>query len=160
MLVDNLLIPDRLVALINNGFWPRTDEEELRQNLKPLVPEERIKIIAPEQNRIYFVQPPFNTVARLRKDDQNKFWSTFAAPEDIEAGLAVFIGDFGIGSDAPILLDYRKNRLCPTVIRLKWNYGVGQRNQWLTCANNFDQFADTLYLDSPRERISHPSCRN
>ena len=38
----------------------------------------------------------------------------------------------------------RQNRLSPTVIRLKWNRGVGQRTPWLLCANNFDEFADIL----------------
>lgn len=160
MLVEGLPIPERLVALINSGFWPRTHEEELAQNLKSLVEEARIKIVAPEQNKMYFVRPPFYTVAGRCKGEEKKFWSKFGALEDIEAKLSVIIGDFGIGSDAPILLDYRKNRLSPTVIRLKWNHGVEQRTQWLLCANNFDEFADILCLDSPRERVSHPNCRN
>ncbi len=160
MLVDGLPIPERLVALIQSGSWPRTPEEELRQNLKSLVEEARIKIVAPEQDRIYFVRPPFSTVAQLSKGGERNFWSTSAAPQDIDAKLAVVIGDFGLGSDAPILLDYRKNELNPTVIRLKWNYGAGQRNQWLLCANTFDEFADILSLDPVRERVSHPNRRN
>ena len=160
MTVDGLQIPERLVALINGGYWPRTLDEELRQNLKPLVEEARVRIVAPEQNRIYFFRPPFTTVARLRNGNEKKFWATFEAPEDVEAELSVSIGDFGLGSDAPILLDYRKNQLSPTVIRLKWNYGVRHRNEWLLCANDFDEFADILCLDSPHERVSHPNCRN
>ena len=160
VLVDGLMIPERLVALINRGPWPRTEEDELRQNLKPLVTTERIRIIAPEQDRVYFFSPPFPTVARLSNGDEKQFWLKHGALEDIDAQSSVVIGDFGLGSDAPIVLDYRKSRLSPTVIRLKWNYGIGQRNQWLLCANSFDEFADILCLDSPRERISHPNCRN
>jgi len=148
VVVDGLRIPTRLVTLVKRGLWPRTRAEELKQNLKCLVPEDRIRLIAPEQNEIYFVRPPFVTVAHLiSKGDQ--FWSKFGVPEGMSPQLSVFIGSFGLGSDAPILLDYRDNRSNPAVIRLKWNYGTGSGNVWMRCANSFDEFADLLKLDSP-----------
>ncbi len=55
------------------------------------------------------------------------------------------IGDFGLGSDSPILLDYRADRQSPAVIRLLWkNPGP---NVWVRCADDFDLFADMLGLD-------------
>ena len=157
--VDGLRIPNRLVTLVNRGLWPRTREEELKQNLKCLVPEDRIRIIAPEQNEIYFLRPPFVTVAyRIGKGDQ--FWSKFGAQEGISPQLSLVVGSFGLGSDAPILLDYRENRADPAVIRLKWNYGTDVGNVWMRCANSFDEFADLLRLDTPGARVAHPNRRN
>lgn len=42
-MVSNLPFPKRLLKLIETGRWPRTHEEELHQNLRPLVPKERIQ---------------------------------------------------------------------------------------------------------------------
>ena len=143
-MVGNLPIPKGLLKLIETGRWPRTHEEELQQNIHPLVSKERVSSFAPDQGRIYLVRPPFSTVAERIAAHEGEFWSRFGAIEQISPDSSIFIGDFGLGSDSPILLDYRKDRLNPSVIRLKWNYGEGQRNQWLLCADSFDAFSDLL----------------
>ncbi len=143
-LVGNLRLPNHLIKLIEAGRWPGTHEEELHQNIQPLVSKETIRSFAPDQERIYFVKPPFNTVAERMASHEGEFWSRFGALEEISPDLSVFIGDFGLGSDSPILLDYAKNPLCPAVIRLQWSYGEGQRNQWLVCADSFDAFSELL----------------
>jgi hypothetical protein len=149
MLVDGLSIPDRLVTLIDRGLWPRTAKEAQRQNTYSLVPAERIHLFAPEEDKIYLMAPPFHTVATIRQSQgKGKFWDRFAAPEGISPELSVDIGDFELGSDSPILLDYREDRLNPIVIRLKWRKSLGLPNIWVRCADSFDEFADMLGLGS------------
>jgi hypothetical protein len=147
MLVGELPVPHRLVTLIDRGLWPRNEEEARRQNIRPLVASNRIHLFAPEEDKLYLMPPPFRTVAELRRKGQEKFWSTYAAPEGISADLSVDIGAFEIGSDSAILLDYREDRLNPTVIRLKWRKAQGLPNIWVRCADSFDEFADMLGLD-------------
>jgi hypothetical protein len=145
MLVDGLPIPHRLVALIDRGLWPRTAAEALRQNTYSLVPAERIHLFAPEEDKLYLLAPPFYTVATRRQNQgKGKFWDRFAAPEGISPELSVDIGNFGLGSDSPIVLDYRENRTNPTVLRLKWRKAVGLPNVWVRCADSFDEFGDML----------------
>jgi hypothetical protein len=162
-MVGSLPLPKRLLELIEAGRWPKTHEEELHQNIRCLVSQERILSFAPEQDRIYLVRPPFSTVA-TRMGHGETFWSRFGALEQIAPELAVFIGDFGLGSDSPILLDYRDDTSRPSVIRLKLNPLLGEMmpngrkkllgwaNAWLRCADTFEAFADLLGL----ERVSHP----
>ena len=164
-MVGNLQLPKRLLALIDSGLWPRTETEANRQSLRSFVPKEKIRLFAPEEDGIYLVWPPFHTVAEKKRNAERKgggeewFWSTFAAPEGISPDLSVFIGDFGLGSDSPILLDYREDRSNPAVIRLKINPVLGEpmpngrkklvswANVWLQCADTFDAFADMLGLE-------------
>jgi hypothetical protein len=65
----------------------------MRQNLRSLVPKERIQLFAPDEERMYLLNPPFHTVAELMA--HNKFWSRFAAIEDISPELSINVGDFG-----------------------------------------------------------------
>jgi hypothetical protein len=47
-MVGNLQLPKRLLKLIEAGRWPRTEEDELHQNISPLVSQERVHAFAPE----------------------------------------------------------------------------------------------------------------
>jgi hypothetical protein len=50
----------------------------------------------------------------------DRFWSLqVSAPDSIDHAKAVCIGDFGLGSDSPIVLDYRENRDAPVVRYLR-----------------------------------------
>lgn len=159
-MVGNLSLPNRLLQLLETGRWPRTEEEELHQNIRSLVSTERIRSFAPDQDRIYFVRPPFSTVAALIAARKREFWSRFGALEQISPDLSIFIGDFGLGSDSPILLDYRQDPANPSVIRLKLNpiladassggrpKVLGWANAWLQCADSFDAFSDMLGLEN------------
>jgi len=157
-MVGNLPLPRRLLTLIDSGFWPRTLNEAKRQGIRGPVSKERIQSFAPEQDQIHFLSPPFSTVA-TRMAHGDKFWSRFGALEQISPELSVFVADFGIGSDSPILLDYRPDVSNPSVIRLKLNPVLGETlvsgrkrvvgwaNVWLRCADTFDTFADMLGLE-------------
>jgi hypothetical protein len=157
-MVGDLPLPKRLLTLIDSGLWPRTSKEAMRQNIRSLVSKERVQVFAPEEERMYLASPPFSSVA-TRIDNGDKFWLRFGALEQISPELAVFIGDFGLGSDSPILLDYRRDVSAPVVIRLKQNKILGDTmangrkkligwaNVWLRCADTFDEFADMLALE-------------
>jgi hypothetical protein len=148
MLADGLPVPRRLVTLIESGLWPRTQAEAQRQNIYSLVPAERIHLFAPEEDKIYLMAPPFHTVmTRRQSQGKGKFWDNFAAPEGISPELSVDIADFGLGSDSPILLDYREDSSSPAVIRLHWRKAEHLPNIWVRCADSFDHFADMLGLD-------------
>jgi hypothetical protein len=138
-----LPLPKRLLKLIETGRWPRTHEEELHQNLRSLVAKERIRSFAPEQDRIYLFNPPFRSIAQRMSGVEGEFWSEWGALGEIAPELALDIGDFGIGADSAIVLDYRHES--PPVIRLIWR--KPEPNVWVRCANSFDEFADLLRLD-------------
>ena len=144
-----LKLPQRMAALIESGVWPRTSMEAMRLNTKPLVSVEQVHRFAPEENKVVLYPPPFVTIAEELRNDQVGFWSKFGALQKISPELTLVIGDFGMGSDAAIALDYRADRDYPSVIRLLWREG-GERNTWVGCAKTFDEFADMLGLTSER----------
>lgn len=137
-------VPRLLKELVAAGRWPRNSAEEIAQNLSPLVSPERVRSLAPEESTIYLFPPPFQTVRERSK--QNPFWYTpMADPGGIDFDLALDIGDFGLGSDAPILLDYREDASKPRVIRLWWP-GNNKSNQWVVMAQDFQSFVEALGL--------------
>ena len=138
-----LPLPKRLVNLIDSGRWPRTPDEERRQNIHLLVSKERIQSFAPEQDRIYLFRPPFRTIAQRMSGAEGAFWSRWGALGEIAPDLALDIADFGLGADSAIVLDYRQEN--PPVIRLVWR--KPEPNEWVRCADSFDEFADLLGLD-------------
>lgn len=140
---NNLPLPKCLLSLIDAGRWPRTHEEELHQNLRSLVPKERVQSFAPEQDRIYLLRPPFLSMAQRMSGKEGEFWSRWGALGEIGPDLALYIGGFGLGADSAIVLDYRQEN--PPVIRLVWR--KPEPNVWVRCADNFDEFADLLGLD-------------
>jgi hypothetical protein len=58
---------------------------------------------------------------------------------------SIVMADFGPGSDAPILLDYRFDLARPRVLRLKWG-PAARNNTWVIAAETFHEFAGTLGL--------------
>ncbi len=139
-----LRIPGLIHELIDSGRWPRDHQMAIRQNLKSLAAPEKIAILAPEESTLFLLPPPFLTVGE--KSKRNKYWlHKYAAPHMIDFDLAVDIGDFGLGSDAPILLDYRTDNSNPSVIRLKWS-ADGTANQWVPMADSIQHFVDVLGL--------------
>jgi hypothetical protein len=64
---------------------------------------------------------PFHTIADEAKGKMLAlFWSKFGALEMISPKDALIIGDFGLGSDSPIILDYRDGTSDPPVLWLRW----------------------------------------
>lgn len=141
---SDLAIPPLLLALVEAGRWPRTSEEALRQNTTPWVGEDRVRALAPEESMIFLEPPPFSTVRELSAG--HPFWGgPMADPDGIDPDRTIVLGDFGLGSDAPIALDYRHDAARPRVIRLRWA-GPDTPNRWVVMAPDFVTFAVTLGL--------------
>jgi hypothetical protein len=139
-----LAVPRLLEELLAAGRWPRNSAEANAQNLKPLVSPERVRRLAPEECTIYLFPSPFQTVRARSK--QNPYWySPMSDPDGIDFDLALDTGDLGLGSDAPILLDYREDVSNPRVIRLWWP-GNNKPNRWVVMAQDFQSFVDALGL--------------
>lgn len=145
MRVGNLTLPVRLVALIETGVWPRTLDETNWQNIHPLASPDLVRGLVPVESTIFFWQPPFSTIAKVVADPGETFYRRYGALEQIRPEACIGIGDFGLGSDSPILLDYSLNPTEPRVLRLKWPANEGP-NEWVEIAATFDEFADRLQL--------------
>jgi hypothetical protein len=89
-----------------------------------------------------YTPPPFSTLSTDVAANPD-FWRKFGALNEIEPDLALDIGDFGAGSDAAIVLDYRGESNKPTVLRLQWGESG---NHWVMLAETFQDFADALRL--------------
>ena len=140
----DLPIPSRLTSLIQAGKWPCDWREMNAQNLRPRFRPEQVHRIAAEESEICLQSPPFRTVAEYAAaGGSGDFWPRFGALEQIVPEKVVIIGDFGLGSDAPIALDYSRGASSPVVIRLRWKY---PQTEWVKCAENFEEFADILGL--------------
>lgn len=66
------------------------------------------------------------------------------ALDQIAAEKAVIIADLGLGSDAPIVLNYAVDPSNPPVFRLRW--GSDGRTAWVQAAREFGEFAEMLGL--------------
>src|SRR5262249_20166537 len=134
-----------LLRLIAAGVWPATEYDVNRQHNHPLATRERVRALAPEESEIVLLHPPFRTV-RWLVEHGDEFWNREqAAPRGLDFALAIPIGDFGLGSDAPIVLDYRSERGSPKVLRLRYGQSHAD-NRWIELAPTFDAFADGLAL--------------
>jgi len=122
----------------------------MAQNRRPRVPLAHVHRFAPEERDIYLLCPQFKSVSQLFRSGE-RFWEwEQAAPGEISFNHAVAIGDFGIGSDAPVILDYRPDPPQPCVLRLRYEYVPGPPpttvTHWVGVARCFDEFADMLGL--------------
>lgn len=133
-----LPIPRELTLLIDSGYWPRDGNEAGEQNVNSLVPEAIVRGFAPEENQIFFYPPPFFTVANRMNGVELNFWvDPRTAIHEIDPAFTLIIGDFGLGSDAPLALDYREQLDEPKVIYLRW---AQDGNHWVEIAPNFADF--------------------
>lgn len=137
----SLPLPVALARLIEDGGWP-TRSSANRQNLSPLVAAEIVDVVAPDERSIYLEPPPFATLAS-EIEAYPQFWYVHGALHEIDPDLALVIGDFGPGSDAAIVLDYRGSHDEPSVRRLAWSE---RGNHWIEVAPTFEMFARALQL--------------
>jgi hypothetical protein len=145
---NDLPLPDTLVRLIEAGVWPSAGAAVWAQQLRPIVPRERVAQFAPEETLICLQPPPFRTLAReAAGGGSGDFWPRCGALHQVVPELALIIGDFGPGSDSPIVLDYALNAACPRVLRLRWTgNGHDVASNWVEGAASFDEFAAMLGL--------------
>src|SRR5262249_39518460 len=120
-IIEGLTVPQRILELVEAGIWPIASSEANKQHLEPFVSPQRIKQFAPEEDQIFLYPPSsFRTVAREVSVGNSGFWSKFGALHEIAPERALIIGDFGLGSDTAIVLDYRESNAQPSVLRLNW----------------------------------------
>ncbi len=145
--MPDLPLPERLRRLISRGVWPSEAGPSMTaQQLRPLVAPKRVQRFADDESLICLQPPPFHTVADYRDaGGSGDFWEKFGALDQIVPDLALVIGDFGLGSDSVVVLDYARHSTNPPVLRLRW--GQEGRNQWVQGARDFDEFAEMLGLD-------------
>jgi hypothetical protein len=141
-------LPTRLNDLLASGIWPGNESIATAQNIRSLIPPDRVRQFAPEEDRIYLQAPPFRTiadeVANSTEAVKSKYWNTFGALDQIDLDRALILGDFGLGSDAPIILNYALNPKNPPVFRLR--FLPDRTTQWAQIAHNFDEFVKLLGL--------------
>lgn len=117
-----LPIPSGLSRLLATGVWPSVDGPSMNeQQLRPIITADRVRRFAADETLICLQPPPFPTIAKVRAaGGAGDFWERFGALEQIDPERALLIGDFGLGSDSPIILDYARSPSSPTVLRLRW----------------------------------------
>lgn len=117
------------------------------QQFRPLVPPERVRRFASEESLICLQPPPFTTVAQEQEaGGAGDFWERFGRLDQLDPSKALIIGDFGIGSDAPIVLDFARDAVNPPVLRLRRGRH-GEGNAWVQGARDFDEFVGMLGLE-------------
>jgi len=142
----DLPIPAKLSWLIEKGIWPSADGPSMTaQQLKPLIAPDRVRRFAPQESLICLQPPPFHTIAaEMAGCKTGDFWERFCRLDQIVPEQALILGDFGLGSDAAIILDFARDALNPPVLWLRW--GPERRNEWLQGARDFDELAKMLGL--------------
>jgi hypothetical protein len=141
-----LELPATLNALIARGAWPLTETEANRQNLMTgPIPRAVVERHVPGESSLYLFWPPFSTIAQVCARNERGFWSKFGALEQIDPERALLIGDFGLGSDTAIVLDYRRPN-SPPLLRLTWT-ATATRTRWVPFFDTFAAFAGAFDLE-------------
>ena len=144
--ITELPLPPRLKRLLAAGIWPSaTGPSMTAQQLHPTIAADRVRRFAAEESLICLQPPPFPTVAQEKAaGGAGDFWERFGALDQIVPEKALIIGDFGLGSDAPVILDFNRHPINPPVLRLRW--GPDRQNDWVQGARDFGEFAEILGL--------------
>ena len=143
MYVHDFKIPSDLCKLIEKGKWPSTIEE---QNLEPIIGKSEAEKISPNDTEMVLMVPPFHTIAD-ELEDGNDWWKWgLKNVGEIEYEKAVIIGDFGAGSDSPIILYYSDEKE-PKVMYLKWEGNGGDiKHSWVCTHESFKEFVIDVAL--------------
>lgn len=141
-----LNLPTELTSLIEVGAWPRTEQESNRQRLDGApIRKDLIQQLVPEESEIWLCPPPFHTIAERCSAGEKNYWDEFGSLDQIDPTRTLLIGDFGIGTETAIALDYR-NPDAPTVLRLSWIGGI-TKTRWVPFFASFKEFAAALEID-------------
>src|SRR5260370_24350539 len=100
-----------LTHLLATGVWPSADGPSMTaQQLNPSMSADRVRRFAAEESLICLQPPPFPTIALERAvSGAGDFWERFGALDQIVSEKALIIGDFGLGSDSPVILNFARN---------------------------------------------------
>ncbi|MDC8012542.1 hypothetical protein [Tahibacter soli] len=128
--IAGFVLPEQLQRLIDIGMWPARVDPGC------------VKAFAPNESTLDLCHPKsFATIASHLRPPGGMTPEQWAV-QDIDPDRTLIIADFGLGSDAPIALDYRHDASEPSVIRLVWGEGERPRppNRWQQVAPTFDGF--------------------
>jgi hypothetical protein len=157
----DFILPDGLNRLLASGVWPSAaGPEMIQQESRRIVSPDRVGRFAAEETEIRLQRPPFYTLAKVRASGgAGDFWERFGALDQVDPERALILGDFGLGSDSPIILDYSRDPIRPPVLRLRWgtkSKSIGwlrlrweittKTTEWVQGARDFDEFAEMLGL--------------
>ena len=99
--------------------------------------------MAPGENTLFLYPPPFVTVQSCIDAGESWFWTEWVAPLPAPEQCLV-IGDFGLGPDAPILLDCSDAQASPRVVRL--HCGDHDQRRWALMGGDIESFVVGLGL--------------
>lgn len=150
-MTSSLPLPQSLRSLIETGAWPLTEEDLVHQNLSGgWVDGETVRRLVRDEGQIYFYPPPFRTIAQQLETAERAFWNEHGDLPRIDPARALLLGDFGIGSESAIALDYRDPGE-PPLIRLRWEHS-GSGPRWVPFFPSFADFDRAFSLASRRRR--------
>ena len=155
MKINGNSLPTKLMSLVEDGLWGKLPEkrdyletiysgpvnslktlELYGLNLMKLETEGLIEHCAPS----YEYSDSFKIFLGELDEEYE--------PGDIEFSRAIVIGDLGIGSDAPIALDYRQDKNNPSVVILHWFRSEDKiKTRWLRIADSFDEFWQAVCVE-------------
>jgi hypothetical protein len=112
MRVGNLELPLLVETLLAEGRWP----QEKYYGNGPVAAGGIVEALVPGEQEIWLSPPPLHTI----EADNLRWFEQFRRAGDIDFSRAVIIGDFGPGTDAPIVLDFRQDPPSVKALRLRW----------------------------------------
>lgn len=138
--INNLLLPKELVELISMKKHNYAKDVSKLYSFMFDIENPRLEIwpldLIMTENKSWTNQTDPMFVGTLDLVDK---------PGIIDPQQSILFGDFGIGSDQPVALDYRLSKDQPCVLILKWAE-FGKANRWVKIAENFQQFKDMVGL--------------
>ncbi len=153
-------VPEKIAALASVGIWPLTHADTQRQNVESLFEVDSVRDFAPDERAlVLYAATNFRSVAaelRSRRARGDTWATDFNyAVADIDPELTLIIGDFGLGSDACLALDYRYDPSEPAVIKQQWPQcppSAAAPIRWIRVAPTFEAFWAQLRLRDQRPR--------
>jgi len=144
-------MPPLIDDMLRQGRWPDSPV----YGKPPTVAGKPVEAIAPGEYEIWLCPPPFHTVDR----DNLEWFEQFRKTDQIDFAKAVIIGDFGPGSDAPVVLDFSDEPAQVKALRITSypnplagmapgpeNANFCLEGHWVTLASSFEQFVELLGL--------------
>ena len=150
MRVHEFNIPPTIIQLIDDGIWPSDPGKVNFQEFEPIVKREIVRKLFPGNDKIVLMAPPFHTISDEVKQG-NDFWVRHLTnPGEIDYDKAIIFADFGLGSDSPIILYYKKMDR-PAVLYLNWGFDGGElHHSWVKSHESIDDFCvDVGLLKEP-----------
>ena len=140
-----LPLPAELLSLLDDGVWPTRSSGSGK--IRERIDRSAIARMFPDERDVFFYPGPFKTVEEEVELGVAYWAMPEAALHQLDPRKSVVIGDFGQGSDTALLLDYRKDIYCPSVIKLEWaSENPKENNRWVTVSESFGEFCRSLGL--------------